>query len=423
MRGELMTTPWQAVLSEHLADRATEIVGEVGDAISFDQPAPGSLASGDSGFALFHAYRARAVAGGGHEDLSRRYLERAVDSLAATKMEPGLHSGFTGIAFAVEHLLPTIGPEEDDLNASIDEALESGLRDSGGTAVWLQSPELIAGLAGLGIYALERMPRPSAVRLLESIVARMAALSRRTTDGITWWTAPELLPPISRERTPEGCYNLGVAHGVPGAIAFLGEVCAAGVAEREAFRLLEGAVSWLLAQRSRLGDAAFPTWIASNGRPPARRVSWCYGNPGIAAALLVAARAVGDRRWEAAAIELALESAAQGIEDSGVIEACLCHGSAGNGHLFNRLFQATGDERLRGAAVAWYARTFELHKPGSGLAGFESLVPQGNGEMAWKGVPGFLNGVAGIGLALLAATTTVEPAWDRVLACSVPARI
>ena len=34
--------------------------------------------------------------------------------------------------------------------------------------------------------------------------------------------------------------------------------------------------------------------------------------------------------------------------------------------------------------------------------------------------PGFLTGAAGIALALLAAVSDVEPAWDRVLLVSIP---
>ena len=34
-----------------------------------------------------------------------------------------------------------------------------------------------------------------------------------------------------------------------------------------------------------------------------------------------------------------------------------------------------------------------------------------------------VTGAAGIGLALLAATGTVEPSWDRVLLTSVPAHL
>jgi hypothetical protein len=33
---------------------------------------------------------------------------------------------------------------------------------------------------------------------------------------------------------------------------------------------------------------------------------------------------------------------------------------------------------------------------------------------------GLLEGFAGVGLALLAAATTVEPTWDRMLLASVP---
>ena len=68
---------------------------------------------------------------------------------------------------------------------------------------------------------------------------------------------------------------------------------------------------------------------------------------------------------------------------------------------FNRLFQASGCERLRAAAEAW----------------LESLMhawqPSGVGADA-----GLLTGSAGIGLTLLAAATPLEPHWDRVLLLS-----
>ena len=57
------------------------------------------------------------------------------------------------------------------------------------------------------------------------------------------------LPPETRAGLPRGHYNLGLAHGVPGVIGFLGLVRAAGIAQDIARPLLDGAVSWLLAQR------------------------------------------------------------------------------------------------------------------------------------------------------------------------------
>ena len=45
-------------------------------------------------------------------------------------------------------------------------------------------------------------------------------------------------------------------------------------------------------------------------------------------------------------------------------------------------------------------------------------APKEHGETSWADDPGFLGGSAGIALALLAAATPVEPAWDRVLLLS-----
>jgi hypothetical protein len=48
-------------------------------------------------------------------------------------------------------------------------------------------------------------------------------------------------------------------------------------------------------------------------------------------------------------------------------------------------------------------------------------VPDDAGNIEWHPDPGFLTGAAGIALALLAATTAVEPEWDRILLASARA--
>jgi hypothetical protein len=103
-----------------------------------------------------------------------------------------------------------------------------------------------------------------------------------------------------------------------------------------------------------------------------------------------------------------------------VVDAGLCHGAAGLGHLFNRLFQATGDSCLAEAARFWLARTLQMRRPGRGVGGYEAWQLDDDGKVTWIADPGLLAGAAGIALALLAATTPVEPAWDRVLLVSVP---
>ena len=45
-------------------------------------------------------------------------------------------------------------------------------------------------------------------------------------------------------------------------------------------------------------------------------------------------------------------------------DAGLCHGAAGLAHLYNRMFQASRDERFAAAARCWFQRTLELRQSG-----------------------------------------------------------
>ena len=113
-------------------------------------------------------------------------------------------------------------------------------------------------------------------------------------------------------------------------------------------------------------------------------------------------------------------AAARPAEQSDVVDGGLCYGAAGVGHLFNRLFQATGERRFSAAARFWFERTLAMRHPNKGIAGFVAYQPRPNrpNEPRWIAAPGILQGAAGIALALLAATTPLEPEWDRMLLLS-----
>jgi hypothetical protein len=105
-----------------------------------------------------------------------------------------------------------------------------------------------------------------------------------------------------------------------------------------------------------------------------------------------------------------------------VVDAGLCHGSGGLALVFHRLWHATGEHGFADAARRWYAHTLALHRPGAGIAGFHSWLPAIAPEPGrWDADASFLTGAAGVGLALLAGLG-VEPAWDRLLAASLPSR-
>ncbi|HEY0513326.1 MAG TPA: lanthionine synthetase C family protein [Thermoanaerobaculia bacterium] len=421
-----MSATWEPILVGREAARAEAALGAIAEALACWPPFPeedpfgSSLATGEAGLGLFFSYLDRARPGAGYAELADERLERAIDGLAASFQQAGLYQGFVSIAWTVEHLRDREDP--DDPNEEIDQVLYERLAKT----PWRDHYDLTRGLAGLGAYALERWPTAMAVPCLARVCERLEELavpqSLQETGpnaGFAWPTPVWDMNPQDRQTFPDGMITLGVAHGVPGVLPVLAQALAAGAVPESARALLRGAVEWLLSRELPAGDAsAFAAAWGPGAAPHPTRSAWCLGDPGIAAALLVTARAAGEPAWEAAALRLARAAARRPPEATGVRDACLCHGAAGLGHLFNRLYQATGDPELLAAARAWMERALDQREPGRGVAGFVTWGPDATGAMDWRDDPGLLTGAAGVALALLAATTPLEPAWDRFLLLS-----
>jgi lantibiotic modifying enzyme len=417
-----MTEPrarWRPIVDGTAATALRAQLDEIAAALAPSSDSA-SLCDGAAGRALFFAYLAQAFSDERWGELAAQHLEQAVALVGARPIGAALFTGFTGVAWTVEHLQGhLLGPDEADPNHEADAALAEIVA----TTPWPGDYDLIAGLTGLGLYALERAARPSGRRCLELVIDRLAELAEPQRDGITWLTRPALMVAETRAQHPDGNYNLGVAHGVPAVIALLAASCQAGVAVATARPLVDGAVRWVLKQRRADEDSTFPVWVTPDQRSPPARSAWCYGDPGVAAALLWAARAAGDERWADAALAVARKATARAPADTGVVDAGLCHGSAGLLHIYNRLYQASGEPLFAAAARDELTRTLALRQPGTGVAGYRSWSPppgQPFGTLAWLDDHSLLTGVCGIGLALLAAIAPVEPRWDRVLAVAVP---
>jgi hypothetical protein len=405
LEGEEAAQAWEAIL-----EVATALRGPVEERLAADP----TVASGNAGLALFYSYLAQAL-GDYWADAAAEAFDRMVEAVPEASLLPGLWSGLLGVGWTFDHLrgrLFAAGDGEDDGITEIDATLRTTLHQR------LEGDyDLIRGLAGMGVYAAERLPRPLARESFFMVLVHLFNRAERGPEGITWHTPPKILPPSHLELYPRGYYNLGMAHGVPGVIALLGAAGSAGLLDGQSRPLLEGAVGWLLAQELPAGAVSrFPSFTGPGIAPEPARLAWCYGDLGVAAALLMAARGAGSAEWERQAVRVALAAAERPPETSGVVDAGLCHGAAGAGHLFNRLSQATGEERLAEAARAWYRRTLALRRPGEGAGGFFAWKP-GPGK-GWEADPALLTGAAGVALALLAAVSSVDPEWDRLLLAS-----
>lgn len=374
-----------------------------------------SLASGTTGAALFWGSLAVELGDETAQARCEDALSRTFDTLSARPSDRSLYQGLSGVAWMLVHLQQRglLEPQDDALAELEPQIMQSARNPS-------LEYDLIFGLVGLGVYGLERLPSPWAHELLGVIVGHFARLAIETEQGATWFSAPETLGEF-RHLYPEGNYNVGLAHGVPGVVSLLARCASAGIRPEESERWARAGIRWLLAQRD--GDR-FPLRLSPNRPPDKSRDAWCYGNPGIGIALLAAARALGDAELQREAISILLDTAAPG-RDTGVVDAGICHGAAGLAHIFNRAWQATGDARLKDAASDWLQRTLRFVKRDGDEVFFDAGTypkdEQGQHRVVFKRDDMLLTGGAGVGLVLLSALSPNEPGWDRFLMTDVPA--
>src|SRR5882757_11253430 len=288
------------LLSGALKNRALHLAGTLAETF---RPAPtvgrrdASLASGSAGLAVCSGQLARTRSDPRAADAALTRLEEAVGVLATVPLTSSLYSGFTGVAWAVELVDGLLGGEGEDRSGDIDEALTRLLRRYPEDAPY----DLVDGLTGLGVYALARWPRPGAAPCVLGVVGQLARRARHDRDGVFWWTPPSWHGP-RREQYRPGGVDLGVAHGIAGVVPFLARVHRLGLARQTVRPLLDGAVRWLLAHMLDVGSGPTVPYFAPGGAEPGpARSAWCYGDPGVAAALLLAARDAGEAAWAAAA--------------------------------------------------------------------------------------------------------------------------
>jgi lantibiotic modifying enzyme len=413
---------WAPLAGGALADRIEAVVIELADALAVRAAQAGDAAAQaeqHAEHALLRAYLACASGDEAHADVALDSLDRAADALGAAAIRPTLYGGFTGIAWMIEHVQEILGVDGDG-NAAVDAALIR-MVDAG---PWPFGHDIIAGLAGIGVYALARAQRPGGEALLGRVVARLDAMSENDASGAWFYTPPERLSGVVLAALPHGCRDLGVAHGAAGVAAVLARAHATGKVGERAGALARDAVRWLLDQRLAPDeDSCFPARRVP-GRPAApTRSAWCYGDPGVAVAVLGTAQRLDEPAWAEAALVGARKAAVRPDAAAGVVDAGICHGAAGLAHLFQRLFRATGEALFHDAAHAWLERTLALREPGAGIAGFRTwgrAPGAGDGaELSWYEDPGLLSGATGIALALLAAVSPVEPAWDRLFVADI----
>ena len=371
------------------------------------------LATGAAGIALLHIERAHA--GTGSWRTAHTWIQHATGGDISAADTTGLFLGAPALAFMLRaaagtstryrHALTTVHTHVNDLVHRRADAAMARIRRNERPA--FREYDVFLGLTGIGAHLLRHDPGGSA---LERILTYLVALTRplpgdgRPLPG--WWVNHDQHGQPS-PHLPDGHANLGTAHGITGPLMLLSHAARRGITVDGHTEAIDTIVDWLNTWKQETDSGPWWPEIVTmadlrTGRPsqpgPARP-SWCYGTPGIARALQLAALATGDAARQRAAEQALVACLSDPAQLTQLVDSGLCHGWAG---VYQTAWRAARD-----------AATPELR----------ALLPQLAAALARHTQPdagtdqGFLEGTAGAALALATAACNSAPhsGWDACL--------
>ncbi len=340
-------------------------------------------------------------------EISHRYVLEIKKVLEQSGISNfSLFGGLTGVAFAIneasfeetryqkmldklhQHLL--IHLQDAYISPLAKSPTESGAYD------------VIQGASGVGRYLLEHVEKPdfyqALIRLIEALIAFTKPKSIQGKEVPGWFLSPEDILNARKYSQTRGNFNLGLAHGIPGVMAFLSIALMKGVevaGQKDAISLT---AQWIQHRGSTAASqTVWPyhiTWEEEVEGKKGQEVSkdaWCYGTPGVARSLFLAGGALKNEQLKSLAIESLRGVFTRDQSDWDLPGPMLCHGLAG----LYLIARAMGEEvcSLKEQILTFYNPDHPF--------GFSDIEWSKKGQPIVVHKPGFLEGASGLLLAIL----------------------
>ena len=374
------------------------------------------LLDGKAGVTLLFAYLTKAYPENElYEDITCSYLEELSLALSEEELPSNMSAGITGIAFVFQHLrnMGLIDLSEDQNLSALDDAIRIYAEQLFEAGNW----DPLHGLIGLGIYFIERNKETGDKEYLERIVDQLRELSL-TENGNSVWVTP------GYKHFTKDNYNFGIAHGMPGVLAFLAQVHTLDIRRSIIEEMIGSCLAYLLSYRNEDSSArfSFPRCIEldyEEGQGPKvlpSRHAWCYGDLSMANTLIHCGQALGRKDWKEMGLEIALKTTTIPFEYAGCDDAPLCHGVIGLAHQYDRLYNVARELQFKEARDYWLKVARDKYfRPDvyPGGYGYNRYVEAEN-KFVLGASYGLLEGITGIGLIHLSLITGIKPGWDII---------
>jgi lantibiotic modifying enzyme len=410
---------WKPIISQDNIIHYSAKIDEIYTVLSKRKlPNEIGILSGKMGICLFYIYYAKYKKNKNLESKSLELLDQIKEEILMMKIRSYIDVlKYSEYGWLVMHLhqMDMIDMESDYFD-EIDEALHECLK----LLISIDKYDCLNGAINIGIYFYNRFKLDSScAKYLFHFISQIRKKAIYISPNIVKWNSE-----IDYETGEKGT-NLGVAHGIVGLILFLSKL--SNVDDLFNVRpLILQACNYMMSVEQNYQDynSYFRGIISTNEKYNKRetRVGWCYGDLGVAYAFLSVSPLKTEKYQEIKNkgfhyLDHTLERMHNNT--TGISDGCLCHGTSGVAHMYNRLYQKTGEERLKEAALYWYSETLKMGSTASYFAGFNVTS-----NLKWEKEKekerslSFLEGICGIGLSLISSVSDLEPNWDELLLLS-----
>lgn len=268
------------------------------------------------------------------------------------------------------------------------------------------------GALGVGLFFLQKDDSSKYAGHITALIDMLYAKSiENVNDGTVRWN-------YWLKGIETTC--LGLSHGIPSILVFLSKCWDKGIRSEKNVALMNGITKYLLSnmQDPSIYNSYFSYTVNTKEHTPhSTRLAWCYGDLGVCSALWQSNKILKNETVDKIVIDVMQFSTHRiSLIENMVDDAGLCHGAAGIAHIFNHFYQQTRIPEFKDSALYWFEETLKMAKYEDGLAGYKTCASHHN--MEYINSEALLDGVTGIGLALISAISDIEPVWDECLLLS-----
>ncbi|MBB6503025.1 lanthionine synthetase LanC family protein [Pedobacter cryoconitis] len=206
--------------------------------------------------------------------------------------------------------------------------------------------------------------------------------------------------------------NPSLSHGLASILKVSVQCFKQNICKKEAGKMAYLIIDYLLSNSNFDKSICYYASIIDEKNDKFSRLSWCYGDLGIGYILFQSSLVFNDDKLRKFSLEILTNSTKRRSKEStGVIDAGICHGTAGIAYIYNKMWASTKDLIFKDACDYWISKTIEFSTYTDGVAGYKKY---NSISKNYENSFGILEGAAGIGLVLMSYLSG-DFSWDYCL--------